>query len=193
MSETMTVRATSLAMSAGFLAVIVLLALTYTYALPILRIVDGPSVTVERLPEPTPPPQPPVRQPIRTPIMGEPAQITTIDVTEAEPVAPTEFAPPGVPSLQTISDPHWLRRPRDLQRYYPPRALRLGVEGSVLLDCLVATTGHLRCSVISETPADWGFAAAALRIAADHQMTPAMRDGAPVEGRYRMRVPFRVE
>jgi hypothetical protein len=29
-----------------------------------------------------------------------------------------------------------------------------------------------------------------MQIARDHRMAPAMRDGVPVEGRYRMRVPF---
>jgi hypothetical protein len=43
---------------------------------------------------------------------------------------------------------------------------------------------------MSETPRGWGFGEAALAIAADHRMAPATRNGAPVEGRYTMRVPF---
>jgi len=92
----------------------------------------------------------------------------------------------------TISNPHWLQTPRDLARYYPMMALRRDIEGEVQLDCLVTIAGALQCSVASETPANWGFGAAAIRIAQDYRMVPAMRDGAPVEARYRMRVPFRL-
>jgi hypothetical protein len=46
--------------------------------------------------------------------------------------------------------------------------------------------------VVSETPANWGFGRAALEIAGDYRMVPAMRDGQAIEGRYRMRVPFEV-
>jgi len=96
---------------------------------------------------------------------------------------------PGPP---TISNPHWLQTPRDLARYYPIMALRREIEGAVQLDCLVTTTGALQCAVVSETPASWGFGAAAIRIAQDYRMVPATRDGAPIEARYRMRVPFRL-
>jgi hypothetical protein len=61
-----------------------------------------------------------------------------------------------------------------------------------MLDCTVATSGRLVCAIVSETPSHWGFGEAALRISRDHVMVPAMRDGAAVEGRYRMRVPFQV-
>lgn len=84
----------------------------------------------------------------------------------------------------------WVRRPRDLERYYPRRARQLGVEGQVTLDCRVGLNGELTCVVVEETPPNWGFAEAALRIADEHRMIPAMRDGAPVEGRYVMRAPF---
>ncbi len=45
---------------------------------------------------------------------------------------------------------------------------------------------------MSETPANWGFGLAALRISRDYRMVPAMRDGQAVEGRHWMRVPFEV-
>jgi protein TonB len=89
-----------------------------------------------------------------------------------------------------IVNPRWLRRPRDLARYYPVRALARGVEGRVVLDCAVSTTGNLTCAVLSETPRNWGFAEAALRISRDYQMVPAMRDGTAVDGRHRMVIPF---
>jgi periplasmic protein TonB len=100
------------------------------------------------------------------------------------------FAPPAGPP--EITNPQWLRRPTSLAAYYPPRAVSREVEGEVLLDCRVLTTGHLSCSILSETPENYGFGQAALRIARDHRMSPAMRDGVAIEGRYRMRVPFQL-
>jgi protein TonB len=109
-------------------------------------------------------------------------------------LTPPDQAGLGSPAaLHTITRPHWRRRPSDLQRYYPRRALSVGVEGDVVLDCLVRVDGALNCAVESEDPTGWGFADAAQRIAAAHRMAPATRGGVPVEGRYRMRVPFRVE
>jgi protein TonB len=93
-----------------------------------------------------------------------------------------------------ITDPHWLNRPQDLSRYYPPRALRRGMEGQVRIDCVVDVTGWLtNCTLLDEAPANWGFGQAALRIAREHRMSPALRDGVPVTARYRMIVPFSLE
>lgn len=89
-----------------------------------------------------------------------------------------------------ITLPTWARVPRDLTRFYPHGALRQNVEGRAVLDCLVSTTGSLACALASETPTGWGFGPAALQIASEYRMIPATRDGAPVEGRYRMVVPF---
>jgi protein TonB len=93
----------------------------------------------------------------------------------------------------TITSPEWLRRPRDLARYYPERALRHGIEGRVVLDCGVSTLGALSCLVVSQTPANWGFGEAALRISRDYQMVPARQNGIAVEARYRMVVPFQLQ
>jgi protein TonB len=197
MNDTVAVRATSLLMSAGLLSAAVIVALTFTYTLPMLRLpgIEPPPITMAPPPL-APPPAEPITRPITAPPLEGPTEIT--DLTPFEPLTDPstntgDYGPPGPVALQTITQPHWVRQPRDLQAYYPRRALRLGVEGSVVLDCVVGTTGYLRCGVASESPANWGFGEAALRIAADHRMTPAMRDGTPVEGRYRMRVPFRVE
>jgi protein TonB len=81
-------------------------------------------------------------------------------------------------------------RPRNLASYYPRRALAREITGEVLLDCRVSALGALDCTIIAENPQNWGFGVAAQRIARDHRMTPASRDGVAVEGRYRMRVPF---
>lgn len=193
MSTSAAVRASSLLVSAGLLGGFVVLALTFSIAMPDLRSPD-PGTIVDMLREPEPPPPPVVRtQPNPPPITpiedAGPAfqPLPTTPTVIVDPVGPISFGDP----TPTIENPHWLQRPRDLQRYYPRRALNAGVQGMVVLNCTVATTGRLSCSVASENPTNWGFGDAALRIAADHRMEPATRDGVAVQGRYTMRVPFR--
>jgi protein TonB len=92
-----------------------------------------------------------------------------------------------------VTRPRWLEQPRNLARYYPPRAIERNIEGDVVLNCLVRVSGLLDCEVVSESPAGWGLSQAALRIAGAYRMTPATRGGVAVEGRYTMRVPFRID
>lgn len=112
------------------------------------------------------------------------------EAEEAPPPAPPapHAESSGPPPL--ITDPVWLQRPRDTARYYPRAAFVQGVEGRVVLDCLVEVSGRLACAVTSETPPGQGFGEAALAIADAHVMQPATQNGAPVRARYRMIVPF---
>lgn len=188
-------RATSLAVSAGLLGLAVLAALTMRFTMAQL---DAPieSAPVEIVrpndppkPEPEPKPQPD-RPLIENPIVI--AQTTTpTDVTQ--PPTPTDIFVITPPSPPVVADPHWTRRPRGLERFYPGRARTAGIEGEVVLNCLVSTQGALDCDVARETPPGWGFGEAAQRISREHRMSPAMRDGVPIEARYRMRVPFRLD
>lgn len=76
-----------------------------------------------------------------------------------------------------------------LQSVYPPEALARSVEGTVKLDCQVTSAGETRnCSVLSETPPDNGFGAAALSLARTFEFHPATRDGAAVEAQH-VRIP----
>lgn len=192
MAHALAMRATSLAASAALLGLAVLIALSATYVVQQIDWPEGGAV-VTSVPEPPPliPDEPlrdstpPTRDVIESPVETTLAPISTTD-DAGDPLAP--FTPQE--TVATITNPHWLQRPRDLARYYPRRALAREVEGAVTLDCLVSTAGRLSCNVVSETPNGWGFGEAALRIAADHRMAPAMRDGAATEGRYRMHVPF---
>lgn len=193
----MGVRATSLAVSAGLLGAAVLAAMTMTIGL--MRADDVPGgapVMVFNEPPPAPPVDPARMQPrtvaeplaVAGPNWSQPLETPTSLTSGNDFGAPFAEVGPAV-----IANPHWRRRPGDLGRYYPARAIQRGVEGEVLLDCLVGTSGFLNCSVLNETPASWGFGEAALRISRDYQMAPATRDGVPVEGRYRMRVPFEMQ
>ena len=195
MTQALVARATSLGASALVMGGLVLLALTMSYT---VREIDwgAPPAPIE-MTAPEEPPQPPPRplQPQTQPLEGP------LDMTPLSPMAPVSANQPLAPysgpvaagGAIEITSPHWQRRPSDLTRYYPPRALSRGIEGEVLLDCLVRASGLLDCDVVSESPAGWGFAAAAQRIAGAHRMIPATRDGVAVEGRYAMRVPFQIE
>jgi protein TonB len=193
MTETVGVRAASVMTSAALLGILVVGALSVSITLQ-ASTADPPIISVpllERPPEPPPPVRPRETPPPQQPLRDE----SVLDLPPSLPINPE--TPPqattiAFPGPSEITNPRWLRQPRDLARYYPPRALARELPGVVSLDCLVDINGALHCSVLSETPTGWGFGDAALRISRDYRMAPAMRDGRAVEGRYRMRVPFEV-
>jgi protein TonB len=194
MTQALGLRATSFALSTGMLGLAALAALTMTFTMRQANPLDGaPPVPVVDVTAPPPAPTPPrpraAPPPTDEPMPSELPFTATDDVVADVDPGPASFAP-GPPE---ITDPTWVRRPRDLARYYPRRALERGIQGEVLLSCLVTTRGALACSVASESPPNWGFGEAALRIAGDHRMVPATADGRPTEARYRMRVPFRLQ
>jgi len=185
-------RATSVAASAVFIGLAVFAAFSVTISLQ-TQMDQGPiaiPMIREAPPEPptpitrprTPPPTAPPQQSDQALVDPLPQTTTSTDITYDP--GPVDIGPPE------ITNPRWLRRPQSLGSYYPRRALARDISGEVLLDCLVDTNGGLNCAIVSETPTNWGFGQAALRIAQDHRMVPASRDGQAVQGRYRMRVPF---
>lgn len=192
MGASLQTRAASLGASSLLIGLAVISALTLRYVAPVWRIPE-PQV-IESVTEPTPAAQPleprPRVQPPRAPTQAS-AAVPPIAAPPLEvSTGPAQISEPFAPGPALITNPHWVRRPSDLARYYPRRAATMNVEGMAMLDCVVRTSGALDCAVVSETPEGWGFGAAALRIAGEHRMTPASRDGEPVEARYRMRVPF---
>lgn len=193
MSHALTKRAASLGASALLMTGLVLLALMATYTISEVDLGPSPAPVDMVPPEPPPPPPPETarqREPL-TSLPGE-APLTPLEPISTTDVGATYLGPLPPLGPVEITAPHWLQRPRDLARYYPRRAIERNVQGEVLLDCRVSTAGTLQCGVISETPEGWGFGSAALRIARDHRMTPAMSQGTAVEGRYEMRVPFEI-
>lgn len=193
MSESLKMRATSFAASAFLLGAVVVAAFSVTITLQSTNAPQAPALPFVEIQPPDPPPvtrrprtPPPVAPPSDPADAAPPDQPLPTEVSDA---GPAVFAPPG-PEL--ITSPRWLRQPRDLGNYYPTRALAREIAGQVVLDCIVDVNGALSCVVVSETPANWEFGQAALRISRDYRMVPAMRNGQAVEARYRMRVPFDV-
>lgn len=198
MSQTLGARATSVAASAVLLGLVVFAAFSVTISLQTDNGQTPMSFPVVPLApdEPTPPPvtrdpQPPQQEPVEDDFQVVNTPIQTLPPTPDFSGLTTVSSPPVGPA--SITNPRWLRQPRNLQRYYPARAVEREITGQVVLDCMVSVLGALDCSVVSETPANWGFGEAAVRISEDYRMAPAMRDGVAVEGRYRMRVPFELD
>ena len=193
MANTLGMRATSLGASALMLGLSVLAALSVTYTIQRAVVAEPPGIPIVYE---APPPPPTPALPDAHPRFDEPSAIASLAPllqSEAPLVSTTLPTWVAASGPVVIDDPRWERRPHDLASYFPRRALERGVQGEVVLDCLVSPRGSLNCTIVSETPLNWGLGGAALRISRDYVMVPAMRDGRAVEGRYRMRVPFRVE
>lgn len=169
------------------LAVVVLLGIAALRFSPLWPDEDEPQVVLSEMareplaqPEPARTPPPPPREPeAQQAPSPTPAPTLTPQPQDTGPREPV-----------TITDPVWVSRPRNPERFYPREAFMQGLAGQVVLDCNVDVEGRLTCVVASETPEGRGFGEAALRIANAHVMRPATRDGAPAPARYRMVVPF---
>ena len=83
------------------------------------------------------------------------------------------------------SNPDWVRKPTadDLAAAFPIKALKSARAGRAVIRCQVTVDGFLdRCTVLAESPVDFGFGSAALQLAPQFKMSPKIRGGKPVAG-----------
>lgn len=193
MTQSLQMRTASLGASALLLGGALIAALSFKYVLPVFEIPEPPVVIGDVETPPTPPPEP-IRETITRPTIENQILLDTLGPSVNADMPPIETAAVfGPPQVTTVTNPTWVERPQNLERYYPRRALRMNMEGSATLDCRVGVDGRLDCAILSETPPEWGFGEAARRIASEYRMVPAMRNGQAIEARYVMRVPFNLE
>ena len=98
------------------------------------------------------------------------------DLVVAPPVPPT--VRPGVLDYRPALAP----RPaaEDMSRYFPDRAQRMEVNGRAVLTCVgVKDRRPDNCQVVSESPLEYGFGDAALKMSRLFRYTPQTIDGVP--------------
>jgi TonB family protein len=89
----------------------------------------------------------------------------------------------AAPAGHVVVNPDWAATPdgRELSRSYPAMAAALGIEGHVVITCMVNVDGSTRdCRVVSEDPPNLEFGKAALAVAAHFKFRPMTLDGQPV-------------
>lgn len=165
---------------------------------------EPPRIEARVLPQaPQPPSRPPETIPIdlHRPLIIEslvPPDLAPLEtesdsaITPApEPVNSFDITMPAAPVRTAASiDPRWPLTRAD----YPSASVRLGEEGSVLLELTLASDGSvIEARIIESSGHERLDRAAADEAVRAWRLRPATLDGAPIESRHRIRVQFRLD
>jgi protein TonB len=104
---------------------------------------------------------------------------------------PTAPSPPAATAASSeaqdeILNPVWRTtpQPRQVNGAYPMKAMQAEKTGTATIQCIVGLNGVLtKCSVLCESPRNFGFGRATLRFAPYFNLEPYLPDGSPTEGR----------
>ena len=112
----------------------------------------------------------------------------SVDARPPDVVREGSAAMPPRPSM--ITNPRWAQQPALV---YPSAALDAGIEGAVVVGCRVRRDGRFEdCEVVSETPAGFGFAAAAVEASKTARVHPRTVDGLATDSRATWTARFRL-
>ena len=173
---------------------------------------EAVDVELMEVPPPPPPPPPPdtppppklqVREPQINTQAPPPPVTVAIEPTKKEdrqeytgppvivPGPPPPPAPPAPPKPPVIGNVQWSRQPRVTEADFPQRALDRGVSGSARVRCTAQANGRpTNCTVVSESPPNMGFGAAAVRVIQRGQLTPETVDGAARDATFEVNIRF---
>ncbi len=109
---------------------------------------------------------------------------------ENDPVRSAQIPPPGQLAHDQLTEAF----KNGKFHYYPDGAMRSGQQGAAVIDCFVDRGGYLSdCRVVSETPAGYGFGAAALTMAPLFKVRPKSPDAKSGVGtRVQMPIAFKL-
>ena len=129
-------------------------------------------------------PQPRQRADVVNPAVTSSPKPTLSAARSAAAPSVASVAPVTPPQPDVIVQPKWIVPPDPslVSRYFPDFARRSEQNGRVTLQCAVAASGAVSCTVLSESPPDFGFGAAALKMVPGFKISPKTVNGTPVDG-----------
>jgi protein TonB len=118
------------------------------------------------------------------PAAEQPAVVQPATVATVTPAPQPSTAAAADSPVREPAKVRWQSRPSAsrLDQVYPQRARQGDVEGLASLRCTILPDLRAACSVLSETPAGYGFGAAALKASESLRASPVLDDGSNVTG-----------